>query len=155
MPLHTDEVRNDLFGPSDTPAPYDAGHYRRQLRQQVYDALLKRAGEQIDRGRSVVLDGGFLTNELRWAAVAAARRHSAVPLIVECSCPPEIARRRVAGRPHGEATGSEARPTLVAAQRQEHETLDANLPAIKVNTVDCLETVQRIVCDQLRNALGM
>lgn len=149
----TDQIRNELFGSSDLPADYGVGLYDHATRRHVYDVLLTQAEDLLDEGCSLVLDGTFLTNELRWTAVDLATRHGARCLLVQCECPRETALARIARRAESEYTDSEARPDLYDQQRGDYEPPDPILPTIAVDATRPVEEELRMVVPALRAAL--
>ncbi|MGI9430046.1 MAG: AAA family ATPase, partial [Bythopirellula sp.] len=132
--ISTDHIRHSLFGVSEAPAAFSRGHYRPELRLQVYGEMFNRAQEYLDGGRSVVLDGTFLTNDLRLRAMELGRKHGATPVFVECECPKEKARSRIYGRSASGRALSEARPGLLNQQAAEREDPPASINRIGVCT---------------------
>lgn len=64
----------------------------------VYAELLRRAGEELAAGRSVVLDAAFPKRALRDEARALAARHGARFRLVECRAGDAAVRERLAAR---------------------------------------------------------
>jgi aminoglycoside phosphotransferase family enzyme/predicted kinase len=151
--LSTDQLRKRMFGNSRTPATYGAGIYRKASRRAVYDQLFAKAAEILDSGCSVVLDGTFLTNDLRYAAVQCGLQHGACPLVVECECPRVVALERIRRRADSGGGDSEARPELYDLQETEHETLTAELPTVRVPTTRPLPEQSAQVCRAIRDAV--
>lgn len=136
--LHTDEVRRKICGMSQGPARYGEGIYDAPTRRRVYRHLFAHAADALDEGRSVVLDGAFLTNDLRAATIELGRRHAAQPLFVQCECPRATALARIAGRTGGDSNVSEARPELYDRQIEESESPAANLPIVSVDATTAI-----------------
>ncbi|MDC0936902.1 AAA family ATPase [Pirellulales bacterium] len=151
--VQTDEVRRTALGASQTPAAYGTEIYQHDQRQRVYDEMLSRAGEILDEGTSVVLDGTFLTNALRRTAAACGRRHGARPMFVECHCPRDVAMARIDERARADATESEARPDLFDRQASEHEAIDGSIPAVRVCTTASVHDELRDVAAAVRMAV--
>ncbi len=59
--LSTDHIRRSIFRTSEKPAGYGEGNYEPRLRNQVYDELLRQAGDVLASGESAILDGSFLS----------------------------------------------------------------------------------------------
>ena len=57
--LSTDAVRQGLYGPAASDAPFGDGTYSAEHRRHVYERMLTAAQEMLDDRRSVVLDGTF------------------------------------------------------------------------------------------------
>ncbi len=96
--FETDAIRRELFGKSDSPAGYGEANYEPERRARVYDELLRRAGALIETGRSVIVDGTFLTTASRATAPALAGGGRAIPLVVQCHSTEEVARERIEAR---------------------------------------------------------
>jgi predicted kinase len=136
--LSTDAIRRRRHAaPADAPA-YGAGIYSADERRHVYQLLLCEAGQQLAQGASVVIDGTFLSNELRHSAVELSQSAGARLLIVTCYCPEEVARQRIAARNQEGRSVSDARPELLAAQQAEDEPMADDLPHL------CLDTTHEL-----------
>lgn len=147
--LQTDAVRRELFGPSPSPAEYDAAIYCPSNRRCVYDEMFRRAESLLDAGFSVVLDGTFLSARARSRAAAIADRYKACALIVRCDCPEEIAARRIGSRLVSGATMSESRPDILLRQKQAEEPDPAGIPSIAVDSTQALSEIMAEVFGEL------
>ena len=136
--ISTDHIRHSLFGVSEAPAAFSRGHYRPDFRLQVYGEMLNRAQEYLDNGRSVVLDGTFLTNDLRLRAIELGRKHGATSVFVECECSKEKARSRIFERSATGKAYSEARPGLLNQQADEREEPCSSIDRIGVSTTNSI-----------------
>jgi predicted kinase len=144
--LATDAVRRRIYPSGGPPLAYGEGIYAEPQRRRVYDELLRLARTGIDAGESVVLDGTFLTNESRRAAIETARNSGALPLLINCTCPAEIARQRIATRQAAGERLSDARAELLAEQQSEEEPLSPDLPQMPVDsTLPIRQQVQAVV----------
>jgi predicted kinase len=114
--IQTDRVRREIFGASSEPAKFEEGAYRPENRQRVYEEVFRRAERALDDGLSVILDGAFLTAEQRRRAWQVAEAAGAIPLVLRCACPPDVARDRLTQRLAKGATLSEARADLYDLQ---------------------------------------
>jgi predicted kinase len=132
--LSTDSVRQELYPAAAAQVGYGEGKYSTEHRRHVYDQLFAATQQMLDDHASVVLDGTFLFANLREQAIELARRSAAIPLIVHCQCPPEIAAGRIAERMAAGGDASEARPDLHAAQSREEEPDPSGLPTVEVDT---------------------
>ncbi len=96
--LSTDQVRVELFGTPGSGFQWNQGLYAPENRRRVYQELLRRTAELLDKGSGAVLDGTFLepdvVNQL-WQLV---RRYSAQAVALECRCPEPTAQQRIAQR---------------------------------------------------------
>ena len=99
--LSSDRLRKELAGLSPTepaPAAYGEGLYTAERTDELYALLLRRAGELLVRGESVVLDASWTHARHREAAhELAARTHSDL-VRLECRTPTDLAAARLASR---------------------------------------------------------
>mgnify|MGYP001453234687 CR=1 FL=1 len=130
----TDEIRRTLFGASQSAAGYDEQIYEPHHRSRVYDELFSCAAAALDAGLSIVLDGTFLTDELRRRAVSLARLHGGVPLYVHCECPRAAALARLAARTAAGGSASEGRVDLYDRQAAEQSPATDDLASVAVDT---------------------
>jgi aminoglycoside phosphotransferase family enzyme/predicted kinase len=149
----TDHIRHLLIGTSTVPAAYGEGNYQPDLRERIYDELLRQAGELLKDGQSVVLDGTFLTDCLRERAYEVAYKHRAVALHVSCTCPRQIAYARIQQRAEFGQSESEARTELYDLQARDFESPCADDPSITVDTAQPISDQVRVVCAELRRRL--
>ncbi len=106
---------------------FGQGLYSQKWTGRTYNALMAEAREALAHGRSVLLDASFICRADRRAAARVAAAYDADVLFVECTCPKEVALKRLAQRWKvriGECKGaveeasraSDARPDLYEAQ---------------------------------------
>jgi aminoglycoside phosphotransferase family enzyme/predicted kinase len=126
----SDTVRKGLahLDPTEPRANgYGQGLYSQQWTARTYDALLTEARAALAHGRSVLIDASFMQRADRQAAAREAAAYGANAIFVECTCPKEVALKRLAQRWRvriGECKGtveaasraSDARPALYDAQ---------------------------------------
>lgn len=106
-------------------AAYVEGRYGLESRLAVYERLVQKARSIVREGRSVIVDGAFLSGK-SMAIVAAALNGCGVDILaIHCACSDEIAMKRIAAR--SDKNISEARPEFVALQRAEWERAPSNL----------------------------
>lgn len=149
----TDQCRRDLFGTSYSPAAYGEALYRPNMRQRIYDEVLKRAAMRLRQGESAILDGTFLTVSLQENACKLARHHGAAPLFILCTCPRSVAITRIEERRARQHDASEARPEFFDLQSQEFETPTQTEAYTEVDTVCPLRDQLRKVFFTLRPVL--
>lgn len=153
--ISTDEIRNSLFGLSKTMPAFNRGHYRPELRRQVYKEMFHKAQDHLDNGQSVVLDGTFLSNDLRLAAIHLGKQHGAIPVFVECECSRETVLSRIAERAESGTNFSEARSELADNQLAEREDPCPSIPRICIDTTNSiLETLETLAMN-LRGLDGL
>ena len=146
--LSTDEVRREMFGSSDTPAEFGGGNYTDEKRRRVYEVLWSRATERLAAGLAVVLDGTFLAAEDQRRGVDVATARKLPALVVNCTCPADVAKQRITRRVAAGGDASEARPELFDAQQARDEPTPAELSAISIDTTQPPEVnLEQIVAE--------
>ena len=123
-------------------------------RMEVYDEILRRAGELLAARISVLLDGTSPTTKLRAQAASLARRHGADVLLVHCQCPDEVASERIASRLAAGSPLSESRPEFIYRQRQHEESDPPGLATCTVDTTVSLPAMRNTVFNNLRMLLA-
>ena len=151
--LQTDAMRQQLLGSSEMPLEYGQGHYRPEARARVYQEMLRRARVLLDARRSVVLDGTFLSADLRGEAAELAKRYGAETLVVRCDCPDDVARERIADRIEKGTSLSEARPDFYERQKEANECDPPDLPVLNVDTTASQPAILETVFVALREIL--
>ncbi|MFZ7124829.1 MAG: AAA family ATPase [Desulfobacterales bacterium] len=148
--FHSDRVRKALFGvephvsAGDT---FESGIYTAEATRMTYDRLFHLAGQEMERGRSAVMDATFSRREQRRRAAALAQSGGWKVRIVECGAPDELLRRRLRGREHKRSV-SDARLKHFEIFKRQFEALDTEERAIglKVDTSRPLaENVGRVL----------
>lgn len=93
--LNTDVIRGELGM---------RGQYDAKSKEAVYEELLKRAGELLEEGQSVIIDGTFYKKNLRNRFLELARRRQKSIRWIELRASEETIRQRVReDRPDSEA----------------------------------------------------
>ncbi len=122
--LSTDIVRKEFAGlPPARRAAVAVGAelYDHDVTARVYARMTERAEKLLDQGHAVILDGTFLTRELRAPVLELAQR-SRVPLfVVECQAPDEVVRQRQQQRATQPWTASDATLAVYLDQQQRSE----------------------------------
>lgn len=159
--LSTDAIRQQMFGASTEPAVYGEGHYRPADRMAVYEALFAATEQHLTDGVSVVLDGTFLTADLRRQPVDLAGRHGARPLFVHCTCPDDVARQRIAQRNSAGRGASESRPDILDRQKADEQPTTtvgiaesqsgASVKAVEIDTTHSMSDQIAVVVEHLHN----
>jgi len=99
--LSSDIIRKEMAGIPATERHYDgfaSGLYSRESTQHTYSELFRRASEQLEKGRTVVLDASFMKRSDRLAARQLAVKYNASFLAMECIAAEEIIRKRLEER---------------------------------------------------------
>ena len=126
--LHTDTIRDELANKKkldlrDKSTDFGEGKYASENRNLVYEEMLRRVPDRLDRNPTIVLDGTFSTEDSRIRVATVADRLNAQWLHVECVCPQEVSLQRMESRTiTGDPTGSEGRPDLYRQQLAEYES---------------------------------
>lgn len=126
----SDEIRKHLalLVPAHPQAEaFGQGIYEPAWTERTYQTLLKKAGEVLAQGRSVLLDATFLRRADRQAVAEVTQSRDAAVVFVECRCDQSIALERLATRWQRRMTGvqtaeetpaaSDGRPALYETQK--------------------------------------
>ncbi len=113
--LSSDRLRKELAGldpARHAAAPYRSGIYAREHTERTYTELLRRAGELLSRGESVVLDASWSAAEERDLARKVAERTYSTLVSLRCTVSRTVAEDRLRTR-----TGSmsDADPAIARA----------------------------------------
>jgi uncharacterized protein len=112
--LSSDRIRKELAGippDADGRTAFGTGIYTPSWTAKTYNEMLRRAGELLAHGESVVLDASWTSAELRSAAGDLARAEHAHLVELRCNAEPEVADQRLRMRPRGP---SDAGPEIAA-----------------------------------------
>jgi uncharacterized protein len=118
--LSSDQIRKEAAGAPQT-AQLGAEHYTQAARRQTYAEAYRRAGEILARGEHVIVDATFLAASDRRAAGEVARASNAEFWVVECRCPEDVARERIATRARERQDPSDAGLSVYEAQAGHYE----------------------------------
>lgn len=142
--LRTDVIRKELLAEE-----IGQDHYSLESRQRVYGELFARTSHFHADGVSVVLDGTFSSRQSVAAATQVAVQPGTELLTIECVCPPEVARERIRQRLAKGNDPSEARPELHDQQQLNREVWPAEIPQLRIDTLQRIDEQVRIVCNEL------
>ncbi len=127
--ISTDEVRKQISGVGEATrvwVPYGTGLYSAEMNERTYGESCRRAGDLLDAGLPVAIDGAFKTADQRQVVVDMAREHGADVRFVETVCEPDAQRQRLEARQVYD-TRSDGRIELMERQRNEFESPPANV----------------------------
>jgi predicted kinase len=127
----TDEIRHELF---------EEPSYTSVEGRRTYDELFERTREQLDAGRSVVVDGTFKNTSVRDRVTAIGEETSATVRFVHVTCPPAVVRERIRART-GDA--SDADVSVYQKHREQFEPLACDHISID-NSGDLAETYRQV-----------
>jgi predicted kinase len=122
--ISTDAVRKHIAGVGEATrvwVPYNTGLYSSEMNERTYDEACRRAGDLLDAGLPVAIDGAFKTNEERRVVIDMAHERGADVRFVKTVCEPDSQRRRLESRQVYD-TRSDGRIELMERQRREFES---------------------------------
>jgi uncharacterized protein len=151
--FNSDVVRKQLFrdrpGAVSGPVAFAQGIYSAEATALTYGKLLLTAQEEIDRGRSVILDATFSRTRHRDEARRLAHDMDAAVRFVECRGPENLIAERLRQRGQ-QATVSDARLTHLAEFKARFQPAD-EIPSAEKIVIDTstplLENIIRILSD--------
>jgi aminoglycoside phosphotransferase family enzyme/predicted kinase len=155
--LRTDLIRREWFSVLDTPradatrslATTDEPLYTPQARQEVYAVLFRRAAAWLAQGASVILDGTFSSAESIQGVLRLWGHGAPRLLAIQCDCPAEIARQRIAQRRLAGQDASQAGPDVHDLQRRAWQPWPKALPQMQLDTCQPLPDQVAAVCRRL------
>jgi predicted kinase len=133
--LSSDRIRKELAGVAAEQrcaAPWRAGIYSAARTERVYSELLRRAGQLLALGESVIADASFVSPAQRAAAAATAAAAHADLVQLRCTAPAEVTGQRLAARTGGVSDADEEiarRLAALDAPWPEAVTVDTGQPA--------------------------
>jgi len=125
--LSSDRTRKHLMGrkPNDALAAGAwSGAYSASATKAVYEELWRLADIVLSSGRPIVLDASFRTVAMRDAARSLAAKHGVPFVLVECSAPRDLIRKRLAERERTGGHESDARTDLLEEFEKRFEPID-------------------------------
>jgi predicted kinase len=94
--LRSDLLRLEVLSGEDVFDAKVAGNMSKRL--SVYDEMFRRADDLAGKGRSIILDATFVTQELRRRAARIAAKHNLTFVILQTICPQEVSVARIQKR---------------------------------------------------------
>jgi predicted kinase len=94
--LRSDLLRLEVLKGEDVFDGKVAGNMSKRL--SVYDEMFRQADNLAGKGKGVILDATFVTQELRRRAAEIAAKHGLPFVILETSCPEEVSVERIKRR---------------------------------------------------------
>ena len=151
--FNSDTVRKELSGISPlkpAPAPFGKGIYSRETSEETYNKLLHFAEDELNSGRSVIIDAGFPSKYYRSSFAAIAEKHSASLKIVYLFCSETENRRRLAERSNAGLNVSDGRETLLKEQQSVFEIpTEIEGSIITVNASKPVETIANQIYESI------
>jgi hypothetical protein len=151
--LSTDAVRKQLAGVGENTrvyVPYNEGLYSPEMNRRTYDEVCRRAGNLLQAGFPVVIDGAFKRQRERDPVVELADRAEARLVFVETTCSHDEQFRRLSKRQLHD-TRSDGRVELMEEQREDFESAGPDRLELfeTVNTDGPKDETQRRVVELL------
>jgi aminoglycoside phosphotransferase family enzyme/predicted kinase len=122
--ISTDAVRKHIAGVGEATrvwVPYNTGLYSSEMNERTYEETCRRAGDLLDAGLPVAIDGAFKMRDERRVVIDMAREHGADVRFVKTVCDPGSQRQRLESRQVYD-TRSDGRIELMERQRREFES---------------------------------
>lgn len=113
--VRTDDARKRLFGPEPSETArgeVPSENYTRTATALAYGKSLLLAQDEVDKGRSVILDGPFGHPDQRREVMRFARNGDANLIFIVCQCPEDLIVQRLHARANGSLRG-QAPPEMV------------------------------------------
>jgi uncharacterized protein len=120
--LRSDMIRLEVLKNEDVFDPKVAGNMGKRL--SVYDEMFRRAEELAGKGKGVILDATFVTQELRRRAAEIAAKHDLTFVILETSCPQEVSVERIKKRTKEEYVSNALTVEAYLANKRKFEPVD-------------------------------
>lgn len=123
--LRSDVVRKELFG-LDPEEPQDeafeSGIYSNEVSRHTYAKLLLLAQEEVNKGRSLILDATYSSEYYRDGVICLAKDMDANIIFIECAAPYQTLKKRLMER-EATASLSDARLQHLKQFRAQYEPL--------------------------------
>jgi predicted kinase len=149
--IHSDVVRKTLAGlkPTDrVPVEFGQGIYAEDFSTRTYDEMLRQAGDHLDAGKNVILDGSYKRAFERTRVRRLARDQGARVVFVCCECPPEVARERLGIRLTDPEAISDGRVELFEDQMRDFDPfMPEDRPLLRLDTT----RDPAVVLEELKN----
>ncbi|MBI3954308.1 MAG: AAA family ATPase [Chloroflexi bacterium] len=138
----SDALRKELAGLEPTERhfePWGQGLYSPEMTERTYAALLGRAREHLESGRSVVLDASYRKAAWREGPRRLAQELGAQLWALEVVCPRALVVQRLERRLAAGPSVSDGRPEILASQEQDFDPLEQGWPHLVVDTARPIE----------------
>lgn len=118
---NSDVLRKELAGllpQNEQKSKFNQGIYTAEFSIKTYAALLEKAGEQLSLGKEVVLDASYQEKAERDRVKELATRLGCPAYFVQCLCPEELMKERMATRAKDPTAVSDGRWEIYLKQRE-------------------------------------
>jgi len=127
--LRSDLLRLEVLKGEDVFDAKVAGNMNKRL--SVYDEMLRRAEYLAGKGKGIILDATFVTQELRRRAAEIAAKHDMTFVILQTSCPQEVSIARLQKRTKENYESNALTVEAYLANKRKFEPIDLdNLKAL-------------------------
>ncbi|MBI4312950.1 MAG: AAA family ATPase, partial [Chloroflexi bacterium] len=140
--VSSDALRKELTGLEPTERhfePWGQGLYSPEMTERTYAALLERAREHLESGRSVVLDASYRKTAWREGPRRLAQELGAQVWALEVVCPRALVLQRLERRLAAGPSVSDGRPEILTAQEQDFDPVGPGWPHLVVDTARPIE----------------
>jgi predicted kinase len=120
--LRSDLLRLEVLEGEDVFDAKVAGNMSKRL--SVYDEMFSRADDLAGKGKGVILDATFVTQELRRRAAEIAAKHGMTFVILETSCPEEVSVERIKRRTREKYESNALTVEAYLANKRKFEPVD-------------------------------
>lgn len=135
--IRSDVVRKELAGLEPTARryePWGQGLYSDAASDSTYAALLERAREHLEAGRSTIIDASYRKAAWREAPRRLAQELGAQFWVLEATCPRDLLLQRLQRRAARGGSVSDGRPEILEAQERDFDPVPADWPHLVVDT---------------------
>ena len=122
--IRTDVLRKELFAQNSTerrPEAFGRGIYSDELSHRTYAKALELATEDLDQGRSAIIDASYKRREERLRAAEAAKKRNAGFFVVECIALEGLIKERLDARQAAGTDPSDGRWELYRSQKADFD----------------------------------
>jgi uncharacterized protein len=146
LTVHSDVVRKTLVGIPSTQrveVPYGQGIYAPDMSGRTYQEMFRQAREELQAGKSVILEGSFMRAADRGQARELAARCGVEVFFILCSCAAEETLRRLVRRAADNEAISNGRQEILMAQMKMFEPIEdlQEVPVLILDTSRPLKAV--------------
>jgi predicted kinase len=120
--LRSDLLRLEVLKGEDVFDAKVAGNMSKRL--SVYDEMFRQANELAAKGKGVILDATFVTQELRRRAAEIAAKHGMTFVILETNCPEEVSVERIKRRTREKYESNALTVEAYLANKRKFEPVD-------------------------------
>jgi hypothetical protein len=124
--IRTDILRKEILHIAPAERHHEAfgtGIYREEVTRKTYGRAIDLASQKLAEGKSVIIDASYKNRADRQEALAAAEKLKADFFIIECICPENIIKERLALRMSDKGGASDGRWEIYRAQKKAFERI--------------------------------